>query len=80
MNGRIRMKYWKHLIFEQRKVISNGISHKYKLKEIAETLGYDSTSIFKEVKRNRKNIKRQIINNPTIAINPTIGYKSYDNP
>ena len=30
------MKSWKHLTFEQRKVISNGISHKYKLKEIAE--------------------------------------------
>ena len=63
MNGRIRMKDWKHLIFEQRKVILNGISHKYKLKEIAETLGYDSTSIFKEVKRNRKNI--------TIGLNTT---------
>ena len=30
------MKTWKHLTFEQRKVISNGISHNYKLKEIAE--------------------------------------------
>ena len=29
------MKAWKHLTFEQRKVISSGISHKYKLKEIA---------------------------------------------
>ena len=50
------MKAWKHLTFEQRKVISNGISHKYKLKEIAETLGFDPTSIFKEVKRNREQI------------------------
>ena len=47
------MKEWKHLTLEQRKVISNGISHKYKLKEIAETLGFDPTSISKEVKRNR---------------------------
>ncbi|MEG0909130.1 MAG: helix-turn-helix domain-containing protein [Bacilli bacterium] len=47
------MKDWKHLTFEQRKVISNGISHNYKLKEISETLGFDSTSISKEVKRNR---------------------------
>ena len=47
------MKDWKHLTFEQRKVISNGISHNYKLKEIAETLGFDPTSISKEVKRNR---------------------------
>ena len=44
------MKEWKHLTFEQRKVIANGISHKYKLKEIAETLDFDPTSISKEVK------------------------------
>lgn len=50
------MKTWKHLTFEQRKVISNGISHNYKLKEIAETLGFDPTSISKEVKRNRDSI------------------------
>ena len=48
------MKNWKHLTFEQRKAISNGISHNYKLKEIAETLGFDPTSISKEVKRNRE--------------------------
>ena len=48
------MKDWKHLTLEQRKVISNGISHNYKLKEIAETLGFDPTSISKEVKRNRE--------------------------
>lgn len=47
------MKDWKHLTFEQRKVISSGISHNYKLKEIAETLEFDPTSISKEVKRNR---------------------------
>ena len=50
------MKNWKHLTFEQRKAISNGISHNYKLKEIAETLGFDPTSISKEVKRNREPI------------------------
>lgn len=50
------MKNWKHLTLEQRKVISNGISHNYKLKEIAETLGFDPTSISKEVKRNRQPI------------------------
>lgn len=48
------MKEWKHLTFEQQKVIANGISHKYKLKEIAETLDFDPTSISKEVKRNRE--------------------------
>lgn len=50
------MKDWKHLTLEQRKVISNGISHNYKLKEIAESLGFDPTSISKEVKRNREAI------------------------
>lgn len=48
------MKTWKHLTIEQRKVISNGISHNYKLREIAETLGFDPTSISKEVKKNRE--------------------------
>lgn len=50
------MKTWKHLTFEQRKVISNGISQSYKLKEIGETLGFDPTSISKEVERNRDTI------------------------
>ena len=50
------MKSWKHLTLEQRKTISNGISHNYKLKEIAEALGFDPTSISKEVKRNRETI------------------------
>ena len=50
------MKDWKHLTFEQRKVILNGICHNYKSKEIAEVLGYDPTSISKEVKRNWENI------------------------
>ena len=50
------MKDWKHLTIEHRKVISNGISHNYKLKEIAEALGFDPTSISKEVKRNRESI------------------------
>ena len=57
------MKDWKHLTFEQRKVISNGISHNYKLKEIADTLGFDPTSISKEIKRNR--------DSSTIGINIT---------
>lgn len=50
------MKDWKHITLEQRKIIANGISHKYKLKEIAENLGVDPTSISKEVKRNRESI------------------------
>ena len=48
-----KMKQWKHLILEQRKVISSGIAHEYKLKDIAESLQFDPTSISKEVKRNR---------------------------
>lgn len=47
------MKEWKHLSLDQRKVISSGISHNYKLKDIGESLGFDPTSISKEVKRNR---------------------------
>ena len=47
------MKNWKHLTYEQRKVIVNGITHKYTAKEISEALGFDPTSISKEVKRNR---------------------------
>ena len=50
------MKDWKHITLEQRKIIANGISHNYKLKEIAETLGVGPTSISKEVKRNRESI------------------------
>lgn len=50
------MKDWKHISLDQRKVISSGISHNYKLKEIGESLGLDPTSISKEVKRNRDSI------------------------
>lgn len=47
------MKTWKHINFEQRKVIASGIVHHYKVKEIADALNLDPTSISKEVKRNR---------------------------
>ncbi len=47
------MKNWKHLTLEQRKTISSGISHEYKLKYIGESLLVDPTSVSKEVKRNR---------------------------
>ena len=56
MKEELKMKDWKYLTLEQRKVITNGISHNYKLKEIAEALGYNPTSISKEVKRNREQI------------------------
>lgn len=51
------MKTWKHINFEQRKLIASGVAHKYKLKEIAETLDIDPTSISKEVKRNSRSIR-----------------------
>ena len=57
------MKEWKHLSLDQRKVIASGIAHNYKAKDIAETLGFDPTSISKEVKRNREVI--------TIGLNKT---------
>ncbi len=44
---------WKHLTFEQRKVIVSGIAKSMKLKEIAELIDMDPTSVSKEVKRNR---------------------------
>lgn len=47
------MKTWKHINFEQRKTISSGISHNYKLVNIGKILSLDPTSISKEVKRNR---------------------------
>ena len=57
------MKEWKHISFDQRKVISSGIAHGYKLREIAESLLLDPTSISKEVKRNRCDIKEGLNNN-----------------
>lgn len=47
------MKTWKHINFEQRKLISSGIAHNDKLIEIAERLDLDPRSISKEVRRNR---------------------------
>jgi len=50
------MKEWKHLSIDQRKVISSGIAHEYKVKDIGESLGVDPTTVSKEVKRNRDQI------------------------
>ena len=44
---------WKHLTFEDRKVISNGIATLQKAYEIAERIGVDPTAVSKEIKRNR---------------------------
>lgn len=57
------MKEWKHISFEQRKVINSGISHSYKLKEIGENLQIDPTSVSKEVKRNRIETSEGLKNN-----------------
>lgn len=46
-------KTWKHINFEQRKLISSGIAHNDKLIKIAERLDLDPRSISKEVRRNR---------------------------
>ena len=46
-------KTWKHINFEQRKIISSGIAHNDKLIEIAKRLDLDPRSISKEVRRNR---------------------------
>ena len=47
------MKTWKHLNFEQRKLIGSCIAQNYKLIETARILKLDPTTISKEVKRNR---------------------------
>jgi len=47
------MKHWKHLNFEQRKLISHMLSQHYALIEIADLLQINPSSISKEIKRNR---------------------------
>lgn len=47
------MKGWKHITYEQRKIINSCLSKNFKLCEIAELLQMDPTSISKEIKRNR---------------------------
>ena len=42
-----------HLTEENRKTISNMLTHKATCKEIAERIGYDPTTISKEIKKNR---------------------------
>ena len=44
----------KHLNFDKRIVIASGVGKKLKLKEIAELIGVDPTTVSKELKRNRK--------------------------
>ena len=47
------MSFWKHLNENQRKLITNMLSKKMKLVEMADFLEMDPTSISKEIKRNR---------------------------
>lgn len=42
-----------HWTFEHRKIINNLLSHKKSSVEIAKTIGFDPTSMSKEIKRNR---------------------------
>ena len=49
----LKVKKWKHINLEQRKVISSGIAHNDKLIEISERLSLDPRSISREVRRNR---------------------------
>ena len=46
-------KNWKHINLEQRKLIRHLLSKKAKLKEIAELLDLDPSSVSRELKRNR---------------------------
>lgn len=55
------MKHWKHLTFDQRKLISHMLSKHYKLVEMADLLQVDPSSISKEIRRNRKLTKKGIV-------------------
>lgn len=48
-----KMKTWKHINAEQRKVICSGIAHNKKLYQIADMINLDPRSVSREVKRNR---------------------------
>lgn len=56
-------KNWKHINFEQRKLIASMVVHGAKLKEIGEYTSLDPTSISKELKRNRIPINSKILTN-----------------
>ena len=47
------MNKWKHINFEQRKMICSCIAHNFKVKDIGELLELHPTGISREVKRNR---------------------------
>lgn len=55
------MKHWKHLNFDQRKLISHMLSNQYKLVEIADLLQVDPSSISKEIRRNRVLTKKGLV-------------------
>lgn len=57
---------FKHISFEQRKVILSMISSNHKLKEIGEALNLDPTSVSKEVKRNRTRLYP--VHNPNLNL------------
>ena len=54
-------KNWKHINFEQRKLIASMVVHGAKLKEIGEYTSLDPTSVSKELKRNRLPINSKIL-------------------
>ena len=61
--GGIKMKTWKHLSLEQRKLIGSFLSKKMKCVEMADLLDLDPTSISKELKRNRTLRKKGTVTN-----------------
>ena len=56
------MGKWKHINFEQRKIIANQLAKESKLIDIANILDLDPTSISKEIKRNRTSDDRTRFN------------------
>jgi IS30 family transposase len=59
--GGLIMKHWKHLNFDQRKLVTHMLSKKYKLVEMADLLQVDPSSISKEIKRNRVLTKKGLV-------------------
>lgn len=73
MKGRIKMTEKlthdnKHLSLEERKIIQKGIESRSNKISIAKTLGKDSTTIAKEIRKHREFKPRNIYNYPNICI------------
>jgi len=58
----------KHMSLDERKIIQKGIENRSTKAAIAETIGKDSTTVAKEIRKHRVLHPRNIFNNPCICI------------